>query len=123
MLSKNTILRAKQAVESLYDSTADVFEVKKVKEGSLTKFNSVKIHSGVPCRVSYSSIAPTESSNTTSGLTQVIKLFISPDIVIKPGSKIDVIHLKENIAYKSSGKPAVYPTHQEIMLELWEENA
>ena len=56
-------------------------------------------------------------------MVQTIKLFIAPEIDIKPGSKIDVTHLGVTTSYKRSGNPAVYHTHQEIMLELWENYA
>ena len=51
---------------------------------------------------------------------QATKLFISPDITIKPGSKITVTQTGVTTEYTGSGVPAVYPTHQEIMLELFE---
>ena len=119
MLSKNTILKARRAIESSYNAKADVFEEKKVKEGVTTKFRQVKVHSCIPCRISYSDIDSTSPSDTTAGLVQVIKLFTSPKHKILPGSKI----VAKGVAYKSSGQPAVYPTHQEIILELWKENA
>ena len=50
----------------------------------------------------------------------VIKLFISSDIVIKSGSKLTVTQTGVTTAYTGSGVPAVYPTHQETILELFE---
>ncbi|ENY8920593.1 hypothetical protein ACF133_003995, partial [Clostridioides difficile] len=52
-------------------------------------------------------------------LEQTIKLFISPDIEIKAGSKL-IINDKE---YVRSGESAIYPNHQEIILELLEDKA
>ncbi|TQX27951.1 hypothetical protein D1N55_18600, partial [Clostridioides difficile] len=52
-------------------------------------------------------------------LEQTIKLFISPDIEIKAGSKL-IINDKE---YVRSGESAIYPNHQEIVLELLEDKA
>ncbi|HBG1494195.1 TPA: hypothetical protein KPH48_002465, partial [Clostridioides difficile] len=48
-----------------------------------------------------------------------IKLFISPDIEIKAGSKL-IINDKE---YVRSGESAIYPNHQEIILELFKDKA
>ncbi|HBG7860105.1 TPA: hypothetical protein KRF17_003499, partial [Clostridioides difficile] len=52
-------------------------------------------------------------------LEQTIKLFISPDIEIKAGSKL-IINDKE---YVRSGESVIYPNHQEIILELLEDKA
>lgn len=53
-------------------------------------------------------------------VSQSVKLFISPDVVIKAGSKIIVTQHGRTTEYSNSGVPAVYPTHQEIMLTLFE---
>ena len=45
------------------------------------------------------------------------------EINVKPGSKILVKGVGGVVAYKSSGRPAVYPTHQEILLDLVEDKA
>ncbi|HBG5847838.1 TPA: hypothetical protein OUL20_003776, partial [Clostridioides difficile] len=57
-------------------------------------------------------------------LEQKIKLFISPDIEIKAGSKL-IITNQNNITkeYIRSGEPAIYPNHQEIILELFKDKA
>ncbi|MDE3563871.1 hypothetical protein PV597_18395, partial [Clostridioides difficile] len=52
-------------------------------------------------------------------LEQTIKLFISPEIEIKAGSKL-IINNKE---YVRSGESAIYPNHQEIILELLKDKA
>jgi len=52
-------------------------------------------------------------------MVQSVKLFISPGVVIKEGSKITVSREGMEFVYASSGVPALYPTHQEIMLELF----
>ena len=98
MLSKNTVLRTRKAIEMSYDFRADIFEKKKVVVSSVTNFED-------------------------SDVTQVIKLFMAPEINVKPGSKILVKGVGGVVAYKSSGRPAVYPTHQEILLDLVEDKA
>lgn len=45
-------------------------------------------------------------------------MFVSPDVTIKPGSMLTVAQNGVTTEYTSSGVPAVYPTHQEIILEL-----
>ena len=51
---------------------------------------------------------------------QTVKLLLPPDIVVLPGSKITVTQNKITEDYTSSGIPALYVTHQEIVLELFE---
>ena len=53
-------------------------------------------------------------------LTQIVKLIISPDVNINPGSKIIVTNNGKITEYKNSGVPATYSNHQEIMLELFD---
>jgi hypothetical protein len=53
----------------------------------------------------------------------VTKLFLAPEIVVKPGSKLKVTQAGRTECYVRSGEPAVYGSHQEIVLELWKEKA
>ena len=52
-------------------------------------------------------------------MVQSVKLFLPSGIIIKEGSKITVSREGREFVYASSGVPALYPTHQEIMLELF----
>ncbi|HDF5622307.1 TPA: hypothetical protein PC346_003842, partial [Clostridioides difficile] len=56
--------------------------------------------------------------------TQTIKLFISPNIEVKAGSKL-IITNQNNVTkeYVRSGESAIYPNHQEVILELLEDKA
>lgn len=116
---------ARKAMETTYFGTLIVTEMQKVKDetSKLTKCEPVVTLEDCPCRLSFERIQAAAQSNTAASVTQTIKLFISPDVVIKAGSKLTVT--QDGIAndYACSGVPAVYPTHQEIMLELFKENA
>ncbi|MBY2107365.1 hypothetical protein KWW97_19780, partial [Clostridioides difficile] len=70
------------------------------------------------CKLSYKNIVSAEQGKVAK-LEQTIKLFISPDIEIKAGSKL-IINDKE---YVRSGESAIYPNHQEIILELFKDKA
>lgn len=111
----------RKAMESMYDDTCDVIEHQKVKDpvAKKTGFSDVPVLLAQPCRISYKSIPATGDGNTAS-VSQEIKLFISPDVVIKEGSKIEVTHKGVTTAYKRSSKAAIYDTHQEITLELFD---
>ncbi len=115
------VTKARKAVESLYDGKCTVTEHQKItKENKSTGFVDVVTLEDQPCRLSYRTIANTNQlGNAASAVIQVTVLFISPDIEIKPGSKITVTQNNVTTNYQQSGKPAIYDTHQEIMLDLF----
>lgn len=112
----------KKAVESQYKGICTVYEYQKVKD-DVTKVTATKeilVLEGVPCNLSYKSIATTGENNNAATVSQAVKLFCALELCIKAGSKIVVTQAGITTAYKSSGAPAVYPSHQEIALELFE---
>ena len=115
---------ARRAQEKTYEGCCTVTGYEKITDPKthITEEKDITAYENEPCRVSYSSAPATGSSQTADSLEQSIKLFISPDIVIKPGSKISVVQNGRTEAYKQSGKAAVYSTHQEINLDLYEEH-
>jgi hypothetical protein len=73
-----------------------------------------------PCRLSFSTVDSTSASEYgASSVVKVTKLYISPDVKVKSGSKIIVSQNDVTEVYKNSGEPALYTTHQEITLELF----
>ena len=76
-----------------------------------------------PCRLSYNREQSTNIQNGVAVVSQSITLFIRPDLVINPGSVIEVTQHGVTERYKGSGQPAVYCNHQEIVLQLYEDNA
>lgn len=57
-----------------------------------------------------------KAAGAASPVAQKIRLFLSPEIKIRPGSKIVV----RDTVYAGTGIPAVYETHQEIMLTAFQ---
>lgn len=76
-----------------------------------------------PCRLSYQKEQSTDISNGAAIISQSITLFIRPDVIVKEGSVIEITQHGVSTKYKGSGKPAIYTNHQEIVLELYEDNA
>lgn len=115
-------ITARKSIESNYCGVATVVEHKKTtdKKSKLIKYDDVVILENQPCKLSYETISTANQNKSAASVTQTTKLFISPDIIIKPGSKITVIQSGITTDYTYSGVPAVYLTHQEIMLELFE---
>ena len=113
------LLLAKNAIERLYDRTCDVVERQAVidDKNKRTDYKEIIVLEAQKCRISYKNISSSNQSETINNITQEIKLFISPDIKIKEGSKIIVKKGNSIETYKNSGIPAIYDTHQEIVLE------
>lgn len=76
-----------------------------------------------PCRLSYNHEQATNMQSGAAVVSQSITLFIRPDLIIKSGSVIEITQNNVTERYKGSGKPAVYSNHQQITLQLYEDNA
>lgn len=76
-----------------------------------------------PCRLSYNYEQATNIQSGAAVVSQSITLFIRKDLVIKPGSVIEITQNGVTDRFRGSGKPAVYSNHQEIILQLYDGNA
>ena len=56
--------------------------------------------------------------NKLPSASQTVVLFMSPDIVIRPGTDIEVIRNNRHFKYTAASQVALYDTHQEIQLTL-----
>lgn len=112
----------RQAVEMLYEDTCTVYERKAVRDEDthLTGWQESVVLEDQPCKLSFEKVSQVEQTDSAAELVQSIRLFISPDIAIKPGSKIAIEHLGKITDYTYSSAPAIYTTHQEILLDVFE---
>ena len=76
-----------------------------------------------PCRLSYNHEQSTNISNGAAIVSQSITLFIRPDLKINPGSVIEITQHGVTERFRRSGKPAIYSNHQQLVLQLYEDNA
>lgn len=114
---------ARKAIEATYFGTLTVTEMKKDRDAKtkLTKTEPVVVLENQPCKLSFETLKSAVQTDSAATVTQVTKLFVSPDVSIRAGSKITVTQDDVTTDYTRSGVPAVYPTHQEIILELFKE--
>ena len=121
MLPKNQMVKARKAIESLYNGTCTITEYKKIqKANKSTGFSEVVVVENQPCRLSFKTVnSATQTESGASALTQTVKVFLAPEINVKPGSKLSITQNQVVTDYQSSGQPAHYSTHQEIILELF----
>lgn len=116
---------ARKSIEATYFGELKVTEQRKVKDKrtKLMTDKEVIVIENQPCRLSFEKIQTSAQSDSAASLSQMAKLFLSPDIRIKAGSKLTVSQDGITTDYTHSGVPAVYPTHQEIVLDLFKEYA
>ena len=117
--------RARKTIEETYFGTLTVTELQKVKDPKtgITKSKEAVTLEGQPCRLSFKTVQSTSQNDAAAELVQVTKLFVSPDVDIKAGSKLTITQEGVTTDYAYSGVAAVYPTHQEIVLQLFERYA
>ncbi len=112
---------ARKAIESTYEGVCDVVEYGDIldEQTKITSQGEIVVLEGQPCKLSFETISAASQSDTVASVSQRTKLFISPEITVKSGSKIVVTQNGITTEYAASGEPAVYFSHQEIMLELF----
>lgn len=132
MLPKNQMVNtlttaqkaARKAIESTYSGVCTIIERRDIRDEKtkITRKNKeVSIVENQPCKVSFEQLNSVRQTDTAATQTQGVKLFIAPEIKVKPGSKIIVEQNGMTTEYFASGVPAVYHSHSEIMLELFKE--
>lgn len=111
----------RRAVEATYDGTCRIYGMRSVKDPDtkVTRQEEVLAQEGIPCHLSFTSAVPAAGSETVTAVAQTIKLFLAPELMVLPGSRIEVTQQGRTESYAQSGKAAVYSSHQEIVLELW----
>lgn len=114
---------ARKAIETTYFGVLTVTEHQKVKDEvtKLTGYKDIVVIDNQPCKLSFESLKTAIQSESAATVAQTTKLFVSPDIEIKAGSKLTVTQAGVTTDYTCSGVPAVYPTHQEIILDLFKD--
>lgn len=112
---------ARKAIESTYDGTCAIVEYRDVtdQETKLTGKQEVAVLEGQPCRLSFEKLGAAGQTETAAKIAQGLKLFLAPEITVQAGSKVIVDQNGQTGEYSASGVPAVYDSHQEIMLELF----
>ncbi|MEG2521257.1 MAG: hypothetical protein RSA49_00075 [Anaerovoracaceae bacterium] len=121
MLSKTRMVKAKALIEKKYDGTCKIISSEGViDENHITHFEDKVVAENVPCHLSFNSKTEAKEIEGYYKATQVPKLFVNPELTILPGSKIEVTQNGITQNYSASGLPAVYPTHQEIILVIAE---
>ena len=114
--------KATNILESLHEDVCTVTEKIKKRDETTgkTTFSEENVLENIPCRLSFSSSPNNSTEQDVASVEQVIKLFVSPEIMINPGSKITVTHKGITTVYKASGQVANFYTHNEYVMNKWD---
>lgn len=114
------MVMVRKAIESTYTGTCTITEYQSYKkENKSTGHKEVVVLENQPCKLSFSKITNSNQGEAAAMVIQTAKVFIAPEIQVKPGSKLTITQNGVTTEYKNSGEPAIYQTHQEIILELF----
>lgn len=112
---------AREALETTYESLCTIIQYRDVMDDK-TKLSSEKevvVIEDQPCKLSFEKLNAVVQTETAAAAAQGVKLFLAPETTVNSGSKIVVTQNGVTGEYSASGEPAIYSTHQEIILELF----
>ena len=114
---------ARRAQEATYEGLCTIFEYREVtdEKTKLSSEEEIAVIENQPCKLSFEKLNAVVQTETAAVQAQGVKLFLAPEIVVCSNSKIVVTQNGVTDEYSASGKPAIYPTHQEITLESFRE--
>nr|DAX84402.1 MAG TPA: head closure knob [Caudoviricetes sp.] len=116
--------QVREAIQSMWTGICNIFGFKNSKNKYGTVVSEVKeLYKNIPCRLSFKNISQTEQTESMAKTSQVVKLFIAPEVYVPPGSIVEVTQNGVTRKYKHSGISAVYTNHQEIILDAEQEKA
>lgn len=110
---------ARRAQEASYEGLCTIYEYRDVtdEKTKLSSEEEITVIENQPCKLSFEKLNAVVQTETAAVQAQGVKLFLAPEIVVCSNSKIVVTQNGVTDEYSASGKPAIYPTHQEITLE------
>lgn len=114
-------MNGQSVVQRQYKDSCTVIEYQNVKNATtnITKPTEVTVLSNQNCKLCFKTVR-TASDGMAASAQQAVSLHIAPDVEIEAGSKIIVTLQTGQIhTYSRSGLPAIYPSHQEIPLEVF----
>ena len=121
---ENQLKKAKKAIQSLWTGVCNIFGFKDTEDKyGATIHTEVTLFENLACRLSFKNISQTSQTESFAVSSQVVKLFIAPEVYVPPGSVIEVTQNGVTRKYKHSGISAVYTNHQEIVLEAYKGSA
>lgn len=90
--------QARKAIECTYNCKCDIIEHQATKNiiNKRTEYQEITVLEEQPCRISYKTISNAHETENESNVTQIVKLFIEPEIQIKSRFKNNSNKRKSN---------------------------
>ncbi|MCL2568607.1 MAG: hypothetical protein FWE12_04115 [Oscillospiraceae bacterium] len=114
----------RMALRRWWTDRCDVFlrESTVCSESGRSVFTERKVYADLPCRVSFRISFETVGAVRDVGTAavsagQAVRLFLAPDAVVPPGSRIVVRRQGQEMVFWRTGVPVVFLGHQEIRME------
>ena len=110
---------ARAALEATYEGTCTVVEYRNVRDEKtkISHKQEIIVVQEQPCKLSFEKLSAANQTETAARVSQGAKVFLAPEIQVNGNSKLIISQNGETSEYSASGIPAVYQTHQEIVLE------
>lgn len=119
MFSQASLVRISSVIASTFSHTCDVYEfVSSTSLDGSTAFVEKLVYSQLACRLSFSTPDVARDTSVASGVSQVVMLFLAPNVGINPGSKFVVFYDGNTSVFENSSPSALYSSHQQIKLRL-----
>lgn len=118
----------RRALESRYEDVCSVFVYTNELDPITKQTKQVRkvLLENEPCRLSYqtqafASLVSTQNEGVPSNY-QSTKVFIAPEHDIPENSELEVMHHGRLIKLKRSSVPVIHTNHQEVMVEVLEQD-
>lgn len=118
----------RKAIESRYESTCSVYVYGDVFDETTkqTKRERKLLIENQPCRLSYqtqafASLVSSQSDGVPSTY-QSTKIFMAPELDIPENSEIEVNWQGRLLKFKRSSVPVIHTNHQEVMVEVLDQD-
>lgn len=120
-----SVINSTNPLATLWTGRCTIYEYQDVTdpETKQTTQREVAVLVDEPCRLSYRYEQATNIQSGAAVVSQMVILHIRPDLIIPPGSVVEITQHGKTVKYKGSGQPAVYCNHQEIVMELYDNEA
>lgn len=119
MVARINYARYRRELEMTYEDKVTIRRHEDVKIGSVTRKEWVEKYTDQPCRISQKALGTNNQTDTTNQIAYETKLFISPDVDILQGDRLEVTRGSLKRSY-IAGEPFLYPTHQEVSIQRGE---
>ena len=110
----------RSAIEATYSGLMTVYRRFPKIENGRTVFREEAVYTALPCALSRGASTRRQGdalrNNTIATVQYDAKVFLAPEPLIPPGSRVLVLQDGMSRNFVTSGEPMVYPTHQEIVL-------